>query len=108
MAEVVLQKIQNNGKVVAWTQAAAGDSVQVGANKVLVVSNADASSHTVTCAVPGVDFTGTAKPDLAVVIPAGSMALIPMLDIYADPTTGQCMLTYDATPATLKRCVLAM
>lgn len=108
MAEVVLSKIQNNGKVVAWTQAAAGDTAQVGANKVLVVSNADASSHTVTMVVPGTDFTGTARPDLAVVIPAGSMAFIPLLDIYADPVTGMASFTYDATPATLKRAVLAM
>jgi len=109
MAEIVLQKISASGlNNVLMTQAAAADSAQVGGNKNLVVRNADAAPHTVTVAVPGVGFTGIANPDLAVVIAAGNMAIIPMLDVYADVTlNGRAGISYDATPATLTRAVVA-
>jgi len=108
MAEIPLQKVNVIGLALNMTQAAAGDTAQVGPNKHLVVRNGDAASHTVTCAVPGTDFTGAAKPDLATVIPASGMAIIPLLDAYADPAqNGQAVITYDATPATLVRTVVA-
>ena len=109
MAEIPLQKVSLAGlNNVLMTQAAAGDIAQVGDNKKLVVRNADATSHTVTVAVPGNGFTGVANPDLAVVIAAGNLAIIPLLDAYADSTQGgKAVVTYDATPATLTRAVVA-
>jgi hypothetical protein len=109
MAEITLQKVGPTGLAnVSMLQAAAGDTAQVGDNKKLVVRNADAASHTVTLAVPGNGFTGVANPDLAVVIAAGNLAIIPLLDAYADATqNGRAVITYDATPATLTRAVVA-
>lgn len=109
MAEVTLQKIGASGlNNVVMAQAAAGDTAQVGDNKKLVVRNADAAPHTITLAVPGTGFTGIANPDLAVVVAAGNLAIIPLLDIYADVTqNGRAVITYDATPATLTRAVVA-
>jgi hypothetical protein len=109
MAEITLQKVGASGLAnVVLGQAAAGDTAQVGDNKKLIVQNTDASSHTVTLAVPGTGFTGIANPDLAVPVAAGQLAIIPLLDIYADATqNGRAVITYDATPATLKRAVVA-
>lgn len=109
MAEIPLQKIGPTGlNNVAMTQAAAADTAQVGDNKKLVVRNADAAPHTVTVAVPGNSFVNVANPDLAVVIAAGNLAIIPLLDAYADASQGgRAVITYDATPATLTRAVVA-
>lgn len=109
MAEIPLQKVGPIGlNNVLMTQAAAGDTAQVGDNKKLVVRNADAAPHTVTVAVPGNSFVNIANPDLAVVIAAGNLAIIPLLDAYADGTqNGRAVVTYDATPATLTRAVVA-
>jgi hypothetical protein len=109
MAEITLQKIGPTGLAnVAMGQAAALDTAQVGDNKKLVVRNADASSHTVTIAVPGNSFVNVANPDLAVVVAAGNLAIIPLLDAYADTSQGgRAVITYDATPATLTRAVVA-
>lgn len=110
MAEIPLQKVGPTGLAnVSMTQAAAGDTAQVGDNKKLVVTNTDAAPHTVTIAVPGNSFVGVANPDLAVVVPATTgLAIIPLLDAYADSTQGgRAVVTYDATPATLKRAVVA-
>lgn len=109
MAEITLQKIGPTGlNNVVMGQAAAADTAQVGDNKKLVVRNADAASHTVTIAVPGNSFVNVANPDLAVVVAAGNLAIIPLLDAYADATqNGRAVITYDATPATLTRAVVA-
>lgn len=109
MAEITLQKIGPTGlNDVVLGQAAAGDTAQVGDNKKLVVQNTDAAPHTVTIAVPGNSFVNVANPDLAVVVAAGKLAIIPLLDAYADAANaGRAVITYDATPATLKRAVVA-
>lgn len=108
MAEIPLQKIGPTGlNNVDMTQAAAGDTAQTGENKKLVVNNGDAAAHTVTIAVPGNGFTGVANPDLAVVVAAGDLAIIPLPDIYTDPTDNRAHISYDATPATLTRAVVA-
>lgn len=109
MAEITLQQVSPTGlNNVVMGQAALLDTAQVGDNKKLVVRNADAAPHTVTIAVPGNSFVGVANPDLAVVIAAGNLAIIPLLDAYADSTqNGRAVVTYDATPATLTRAVVA-
>lgn len=108
MAEIPLVQASVLKVALNMTQAAAGDTAQVGANKDLVVHNADAGAHTVTIAVPGNDFTGQATNNMVASVAAGEIAVIPLLDVYADSASGgQAVVTYDATPATLKRCVLA-
>ena len=109
MAEIALQKVGPTGLAnVLMTQAAVADTAQVGDNKKLIVRNTDAAPHTVTVAVPGLGFTGIANPDLAVVVAANQMAIIPLLDVYADQTQGgRAVVTYDATPVTLTRAVVA-
>jgi hypothetical protein len=75
---------------------ATGDFANVGAGYTLIVKNGDASSHTVTVAVPGNLATGAAYPDVVYTIPAGEMWNIPMYSLYADLTTGYALLTYSA------------
>lgn len=109
MAEIAVQAISARAVALNLTQAAAGDQAQVGANKSLVVQNGDAVSHTVTIAVPGTGFTGTANPDLVEPIAAGAIAIIPLLAVYGDSTIGgRAAISWDATPATLKRTVVAL
>lgn len=108
MAEIALQRVSVRKLALSMGQAAAGDTAQVGANKNLVVHNGDVAAHTVTLAIPGTGITGAATPDMVESVAAGEIAVIPLLDIYADATQGgQAVITYDATPATLKRTVIA-
>ena len=108
MAEIPVQARSARKVALNLTQAAAGDTAQVGANKDLVVRNADAVVHTVTIGVPGSGFTGTATPDLVETIAAGEIAIIPLLDVYADPANNyRAVVTYDAMPVTLTRVVVA-
>lgn len=109
MAEIPLQSILANGAELIEGAAAAGDTAQVGSNKFLVVRNGSAGAVTVTLAVPGTDFTGVARPDMAVAIPAGKTRVFPLLEAYGDPAAsipGQAVVTYSAT-ATVFRSVIA-
>lgn len=108
MAEIVPQAVGLRKVALTMGQAAAGDEAQVGTNLFLVVRNGDAASHTVTIAVPGTGFTGTAHPDLVETVEAGELAIIPLSPVFADPTIGgRAAISYDATPATLTRGVFA-
>lgn len=73
----------------------AGDDCATGAGVLLVVNNADASSHTVTLATPGT-VDGLAVADRAIPVAAGAEAVIPVTDRYRDSATGRCSITYDA------------
>lgn len=84
---------------------ATGDFVTVGQGYTLIVKNGDASSHTVTVAVPGNLVTGVAFPDPVYTIPAGEMWAIPMYDLYADSTTGYALLTYSALTSMTRACL---
>lgn len=75
---------------------AGGDTAPTGAGVFLVVKNADASSHTVTIAVPATvdgDLTITSR---AVVVAAAKTFFIPLTATYRNPTTGRAAITYDA------------
>lgn len=84
---------------------ASGDYANVGPGYTLIVKNGDASSHTVTVAVPGNLETGVAYPDVVYTIPAGEMWNIPMYALFADLSTGYALLTYSATTS-MTRAVL--
>jgi hypothetical protein len=91
---VPLQGLQLDAQLVA--AAAGGDTAQTGSGTYLAVKNADASSHTVTLAVPATvdgDLTITSR---AVVVAAGKTWFIPLTDRYRNPSTGRAAITYDA------------
>jgi hypothetical protein len=71
-----------------------GDDAPTGAGVLLVVKNADASSHTVTLVTPGT-VNGLAIADRAVAVAAGKTELIPLTADYRDPATGRAAITYD-------------
>lgn len=75
--------------------AGGGDDCATGAGVLLIVKNADASSHTVTLATPETVDGDLAVADRAVAVAAGAQALIPVTDRYRNPSTGRCAITYD-------------
>lgn len=78
--------------------AAAGDTAQTGSGVVLAVKNGSGSSVTVTVGYPNKydgDQTVTGR---AHTVPATTGEfLIPLRDVYRDPTTGTAAITYSAT-----------
>lgn len=97
MATLATQVVPHTGLVPATFGAAAagGDKCATGSGVVLVVDNADSGPHTVTLATPGT-VDGLAVTDRAVVVAAGDVAYIPVLDLYKDPSDGLAHITYDA------------
>ncbi|MFG2328249.1 hypothetical protein ACGFMM_01350 [Streptomyces sp. NPDC048604] len=75
--------------------AGGGDDCATGAGVLLVVSNGDASPHTVTLATPETVDGDLAVADRAVVVAAGAEAVIPVTSRYRNPSTGRCAITYD-------------
>lgn len=95
MATLTTQTAALAGLSVSYASAAAGgDQCATGQGLVLLVDNGDASSHTVTLATPGT-VDGLAIADRTVTVAAGATAVIPLNDIYRDPSTGRASLTYD-------------
>jgi hypothetical protein len=75
-----------------------GDTIVGGSTTALIVRNGDASSKTVTIVRPGTTY-GTADPDIALVVPAGGLAIFgPIPSEFADPTdpAGGVDVTYSA------------
>jgi hypothetical protein len=58
--------------------------------------NGDASSKTVTVVRSGNDQYGLAIPDLAVVVPAGQLAVIPIAATFRDTSDNLVDITYSA------------
>lgn len=91
---VPLTGLQLDAQLVAATSG--GDDCQTGAGVFLAVKNGDASTHTVTLAVPATvdgDLTITSR---AVAVAAGKTFFIPVTDRYRNPATGRAAITYDA------------
>lgn len=106
MAEIPLQMAPLTGVELTEGPAAAGDTAQVGNNKFLIVENNSASSVTVTLAIPGNDYTGAARPDVVVAIPAGKTRFFQLLNDYADPALGgQAAISYSALPSVVRSVV---
>ena len=105
MATLAAQPIQVTGTTPAFVAASAGgDACQPAAHQFLRVKNGDASSHTVTLAVPGSEY-GQARPDVAVVVAAGADVSIDLPAELLDSTTGLISWTYDAvTSVTVAVC----
>ena len=98
MATLAYQQSAIGGAAVTMAAASGGgDKVAPNKRGALLVTNGDASSKTVTIAVPGNTKYGQANPDVAVVVAAGVTKLIgPFASDLADPTDGKVAITYSA------------
>lgn len=101
MATITPQVITRLG--IAETSVAAsagGDALQCGPNFFFKVVNGGASPITVTLAIPSVvsGYSGVVYTNTQVVVPNTENRLIGPLNgqIYADPITGLCTVTYSA------------
>jgi len=97
MSQITTYVAIKDGVVVTMGAAASGDTAEVGEHCTLLVTNGDASSKTVTIAVPGNLDSGDAYPDKVITIAAGVTKAIPLLPLYRDPTSGLAVLTWSAT-----------
>lgn len=93
------------GTLLAFGNAAAADTCNVGAGRRLLVWNTDASSHDVTLATPGNTVFGAAIADVTVTVAAGTIQAIDLIEQYRDLTTNTVALTWSATTG-MKRIVL--
>lgn len=98
MALLAIQQIGITGTNPTYSAASGGgDTVKPDDRAVLHVKNGDASSHTVTIAVPGSEY-GQSRPDVAVAVPAGESRFIgPLVHDLADSTDGAVHITWSAT-----------
>jgi hypothetical protein len=105
MALIPTHSVTTTGTAPTFNAAAAGDTARVGAHMTLIVKNGAGAPITATITVPGNLPTGDAYPDRAYTVPAGGEQWIPLLDEYADPTTGQAAIAYSST-TTITRAVV--
>jgi hypothetical protein len=98
MAELTYQQADIDGVTVAMAAASGGgDTVRANDRGALLVTNGDASSKTVTIAVPGNTRFGQAEPDVAITVAAGATKLIgPFPRALVDPTDGFVHVSYSA------------
>lgn len=98
MALLATQQIGITGTDPTYSAAGgSGDTINPDGRTVLHVKNADASSHSVTVAVPGSEY-GQDRADVVVAVPAGASRFIgPLVNDLADPSDGKVHVTYTAT-----------
>lgn len=100
MATLTDTAILKAGTTVPFVAATSGgDSAPTGSQFLLLVKNADASSHAVTLAVPGT-VDGLAIASRVVNVAAGATAVIPLLDEYNNPATNLASITYSSVVTT--------
>lgn len=98
MAAIATQTMSQTGLVPSMQACSAGgDTYSPTSQTFLLVKNADGSSHTVTVITTDVVF-GQNLPDIAVVVAAGTTALLGPYDPgeVATPGTGLAAITYSA------------
>jgi hypothetical protein len=98
MATLGYQTPKTSGTTVNFVACASGgDKIPARGRGCVLVKNGDASSKTVTVAVPGNDSYGSARPDFSVVVAAGAtVAIGPFDSDLEDPTDSLVHLTYSA------------
>lgn len=114
MATLTTQAITraSNGLTPSYASCAGGgDACETGDDIFLHVKNTNASTRTVTIAIPSgaSTYPGIAYTSTACVIPAttGDKMIGPISGVYKDPTTGLATITYDAvTGLTIACCKL--
>lgn len=108
MALIATHSVTVAGTPPTFATAAAGDTARVGNHLTLIVKNASGASITVTMVYPGNLPSGDAIPDKVYTVPATTgEQWIPLLEQYADPTTGQASITYSATTSVTRAVVSA-
>jgi hypothetical protein len=101
MTALVTNVVPNVGLVDTGLMVASanGDTAATGTGTFLVVKNATGGAVTVTIACPVlVDGRLTTSSSASPSIPTGQTAWIPLLPIYASPTTGLATITTYTTP----------
>lgn len=78
----------------AYTAPSLSDTAAVGT--VLIVKNGSGASITVTLASPKTLETGDAYPAKVFTVGAGGEAWIPVLKVYANPSTQLAAITYSS------------
>lgn len=98
MANLATQQIGITGTNPTYASAGgSGDTVGPDDRTFLHVKNGDASSHSVTVAVPGSEY-GQPRADVVVAVPAGESRFIgPLIHDLADSSDGRVHVTYTAT-----------
>lgn len=77
--------------------SAGGDTAPTGAGVFLLVKNASGASVTVTIGYPPFDGSQTVTGRAFTVAATTGESVIPLRDIYRDPSTGVASITYSAT-----------
>jgi len=102
MATLTTQPITRGGPTPTYAAVAGGgDACEVGDDVFLHFKNTNAATYTVTLTIAA---TASAYPNVtytnpAVTIPAttGDKMIGPVSNLFRDPTTGQCLITYTGT-----------
>lgn len=106
MAEIPVFTISVAGGKPTLTAAASGDTAKVGPHYFLLVRNTDGSPKTVTIVYPGNLPSGDPIPDKQYTVAATTgEEWIPLLDVYADPVTGQAAVNYSALTGVTRQVV---
>lgn len=106
MALIPTQQVVVAGTAPAPAPAANGDTCRVGTHLTLVVFNAAGSSMTVTLTPPSTLNTGVAYPAKVYTVPATTgQQWIPLLNEYADPTTGLATVVYSTVTSVTRMVV---
>lgn len=106
MALVATQSVVIAGTPPSFTTPASGETCRVGAHLTLEVRNGSGAPITVTITPPVTLPTAAAWPAKVYTVPATTgEQRIPLLDVFADPTTGQATLTYSATTSVTRAVV---
>lgn len=92
------QVVPNAGLAITTSTPTAtdGDTCQTGPGIFYYVNNGSGSSITVTLTTPGT-VDGLAISDRSVTVAASATTLIPLTNLYRDPTTGKATVTCSST-----------
>jgi hypothetical protein len=95
---ITTQVVPHAGLTITTTTPTAtdGDTCQTGGGVFYLINNTSGSAVTVTCTTPGT-VDGLAITDRTVSAAANSITLIPMIDLYRDPSTGRATVTCATT-----------
>lgn len=102
MATLTTQTVTRSGVGPTYASATGGgDAMAVGSDMMLHIKNAAGSSMTVTLAIPSgaSGWSQASYSNTSVIVPnAGERMIGPIQpQLYADPTTGLCTITYSTT-----------
>lgn len=96
MAALTTQQIAVTGNNPTYASCAGGgDTVEATDDLIVHVKNGDASSHSVTVAVPGAEY-GQDRPDVTIAVPAGESRFAAIPKALADSSDNRVHLTYTA------------